>query len=219
MIGRFGASRVNELLPAGQRYLANASSLNLAAAFGAEHSLAGLEAVLTVSFRTLVELTLGGPAVWDLDQAWLRRQYALKDYPPRHAPHTWHQDGALGFDFAAPGANEPGPDALLPMVTCWLPLNPCGRDAPGLELIARRVTRLLPVIALRDEYLRATFPLEAFWRPVLKPGDALLFEGGTLHRTFVTPEMASDRTSIEFRFFRADGIPARLAGDRFIPLG
>jgi hypothetical protein len=50
----------------------------------------------------------------------------------------------------------------------------------------------------------------------LEPGDAVIFSGGTLHRTQVEPHMQSNRTSIELRFFRADAIPARLSADRFV---
>jgi hypothetical protein len=77
---------------------------------------------------------------------------------------------------------------------------------------------LLPVTNLTDAIVRRTFPAETFWRPVLKAGDVLLFWGDILHRTHVTPAMTNDRTSIELRFFPADRLPARLAGDRFFPL-
>ena len=154
----------------------------------------------------------------DVDQCWVRRQYAPRNYPPLHSPHGWHQDGALRFDlFAYSGLPFP-PDAVLDMVTCWIPLIPCGVEAPGLEVVTRWPEGLLAPADLTDECVRARFAPETFLRPAMKPGDALLFRGDILHRTHVTPAMTKDRTSIELRFFPAHNIPARLKGDHFIGL-
>jgi hypothetical protein len=156
--------------------------------------------------------------VADLDQSWVRRQYAPQNYPRWHAPHGWHQDGALKFDFAAYPDGKFPPDAILPMVTCWIALNACGVDAPGLELVSTRLGELLSPTQLTEQAVRARFRTDECWTPALEPGDALLFRGDILHRTHVTPAMTNDRTSIELRFFPADSVPARLAGDRFLPL-
>jgi hypothetical protein len=161
---------------------------------------------------------LGSRAACDVDQSWVRRQYAPRNYPPWHGPHGWHQDGALGFDYLSHGDGTFPPDALLSMVTCWIPLTACGLEAPGLELITRRLEGLLAPGALTDERVRARFADGEFWRPVMEPGDALLFRGDILHRTHVTPAMTKNRTSIELRFFAADCIPARLKSDRFVAL-
>ena len=104
------------------------------------------------------------------------------------------------------------------MVTCWVALTPCGQQAPGLELVRQRLDSLLPSSELIEERVNARFPTERLWRPVLEPGDMLLFSGGTLHRTHVESHMDADRTSIELRFFPAQAIPDRLAGDRFARL-
>ena len=104
------------------------------------------------------------------------------------------------------------------MVTCWIALDACGTDAPGLEFIIRRLDELIKPGALTDESVRREFPEEALWRPVLAPGDAVVFRGDLLHRTYVTPAMTRDRTSIELRFFAADRIPERVKRDRFIPM-
>jgi len=71
---------------------------------------------------------------------------------------------------------------------------------------------------LAEERVRPRFASQEFWRPVMEPGDALLFRGDIIHRTHVTSTMTRDRTSLELRFFSADRVPARLEGDRFIPL-
>jgi hypothetical protein len=160
---------------------------------------------------------LGPQLACDLDQAWVRRQYPPGKYPPLHAPHGWHQDGALGFDFLAePGGMVP-PEAVLPMATCWIALNSCGQDAPGLELVRPRLNTLLAPAELADERVRGRFAPEDFWRPTMEPGDALLFRGDILHRTYVTPLMTRQRTSLELRFFQGNNLPARLQGGQRRP--
>lgn len=138
--------------------------------------------------------TLDAWPLFEPTQAWVRRQYPPHLAPPGHAPHSWHQDGALGHHFQGPGA-------LLDTVTCWCPLVPCGVDAPGIEL-AQRTPELLPLEALR--------PVGPTHAPPLEPGDVLLMAGGVLHRTHVTPAMTGVRTSVELRFYAADVVLARI---------
>ncbi len=209
---------VGRVLAAGERFVETASSLTLGAVFTAEDLPQILAAMARTPIRAWIERVLRGPAACDLEQAWLRRQYAPANYPPLHAPHGWHQDGALGFDFLAHRDTPFPPDALLPTVTCWIPLTPCGVEAPGLELLTRRFDGLLAPADLTEERVRTRFAPKEFWRPAMEPGDVLLFCGDILHRTHVTPAMFNDRTSIELRFFPANNIPGRLARDRFLPL-
>ena len=149
--------------------------------------------------------------------SWVRRQFAPSRYPPGHAPHAWHQDGALGFDFLQP-PTPLGSGGLLAMLTCWVALTPCGRDAPGLELVVEDPQTLLPLAALDDAAIRSGHGVEDFWRPLMCPGDCLTFGGGVLHHTHVSPEMRLDRTSIEMRFFDANRIDPRLHRDRFVAI-
>jgi ectoine hydroxylase-related dioxygenase (phytanoyl-CoA dioxygenase family) len=161
---------------------------------------------------------LSGQFACDVDQAWVRRQYGPQHYPAFHAPHGWHQDGALGFDFLSHENSSFPPDAILPMVTCWIALSPCGAEAPGLELVTQRLETLLAPMDLADARVRTRFTPELFWQPVMEPGDALLFRGDILHRTYVTSAMTKDRTSIELRLFPADNLPPRIKDDRFVRL-
>ena len=158
---------------------------------------------------------LGDHLVCDIDQCWIRRQYAPCNAPPHHAAHSWHQDGALGFDFVAHAGKPLPANALLDMITCWIPLTACGEHAPGLELVQPRIARMFAPAELTESNLRAAFPPDAFERPVMAAGDALLLPGSTLHRTHVSPAMTHDRTSIELRLFATQ--PDRLRGDRFVP--
>jgi ectoine hydroxylase-related dioxygenase (phytanoyl-CoA dioxygenase family) len=206
------------LVPPGQRFVPNASSLTLGAVFSEDTLRAVLDRVRAGPAGAWIRDELGEPVACDLEQAWVRRQYAPQHYPSLHTPHGWHQDGALGFDFLShPEGNFP-PEALLAMVTCWIALGPCGVESPGLELVTRRLEGLLAPAELTDERVRERFAPEQFSRPVMVPGDAVLFCGDILHRTHVTPAMTKDRTSIELRFFQANNFPRRLKDDRCIPL-
>ncbi len=159
---------------------------------------------------------LGPSVAIDADQCWVRRQYTPQSAPSRHRPHSWHQDGALGFDFASSGDTAIPDDALLQMVTCWIALTPCGTDAPGLELVTDRVDRLLSPTLLADGAVARRWPTSRRTRPPLQVGDALVFTGDVLHRTHVSEVMTQTRTSIELRCFRADSIPDRIARDEFV---
>ena len=162
-----------------------------------------------------VRRRLGERLALDLDQCWVRRQYAPANRPAGHAPHSWHQDGALGFDFLGAPSRE---GALLTMATCWIALVPCGVDAPGIEFAGAEQVELLPLPALADAQVRARHPEADRWRPRLEAGDALVFGGGALHRTDLADSMGRDRTSLELRFFPAAHPPPGLRGDRFLTL-
>lgn len=146
-------------------------------------------------------LTYAGldPSTCRLEHSWLRRKV-----PPDCQPHIWHQDGGLGVDFPPhPGSMPP----LTRLLTVWMPLDPCGEDAPGLEFVTRPLDTLLHFAELNDAGLRARFDAEEFWAPVLAPGDALLFGCGTLHRTHYRAGMRQPRTSIEYRLFQDSRTP------------
>jgi ectoine hydroxylase-related dioxygenase (phytanoyl-CoA dioxygenase family) len=128
-----------------------------------------------------------------------------------------HQDGALRFDFIANGERPPRGEDLLAMCTCWIALTPCGADAPGLEWIETPQPRLLRPAELQPKSVAARHKASLLRRPILAPGDALLFDGRLLHRTHLLASMAGMRTSIELRFFGAP-LPARVASDRHIAL-
>ena len=134
----------------------------------------------------------------NVDQAWVRKRYAPVNAPRLYHPNSWHQDGGLGAVFG------PGPESVIPLAplrTCWIPLQDCGGDCPGLEFVRHRLDRLIHFSQLNDLTLRRRFARELFWAPSLELGDGLLFLAGSLHRTYVQPEMRRDRLSVEYRFF------------------
>jgi hypothetical protein len=202
-----------------ERYVPTASSF-IIGALGSESNLTELlRSISTGTAGMWIRNILGWRLLCNLDQSWVRRQYAPSRSPPLHAPHGWHQDGALKFDFQSHVNGDFPRDAVLNMVTCWIPLDSCGLDAPGLELITERLGALVSPRQLQTEFLQTRFTPKKFWQPTLEPGDALLFRGDILHRTHVLPQMTKDRTSIELRFFSVSSVPERLQPDRFIPFG
>ncbi|MCA9538787.1 MAG: phytanoyl-CoA dioxygenase family protein [Myxococcales bacterium] len=176
------------------RYVPTANSLRLDL-----DDVAPLRAALDAALGATLAAALGAPHAWMPDQCWLRRQFAPAHARPPHAPHGWHQDGALGFDFL--GGDPTAPDALLPMLTCWTPLVPCGADAPGLRYEPRRRETLIGLADLASP--------TAFEAPTLTPGDVILLHGGTLHATHATADMTRDRLSVELRCLPHDH-PGRL---------
>jgi hypothetical protein len=141
----------------------------------------------------------------NMDQCWVRKKFAPLQAPdPAYNPQSWHQDGALGVRFPSESGRAVPMTELL---TCWIPLTPCGRDSPGLEFICRRQGALLHFTELDDQALRQRFRPEDFRAPKLELGDVLVFLNGTLHRTYARPEMRQNRLSVEYRIFPARCIP------------
>ena len=215
---RDGPVAASRLVSPGQRFVPTASSFTIGECFAGENLNALVLAILAGPAGGWIRNELNTRIACDVDQSWVRRQYAPQNYPPWHAPHGWHQDGALGFDFSSHGDREFPPGAVLSMVTCWIALTPCGADAPGLEFITRRLKGLCAPAELTEASVGARFAAQEFCRPMLAAGDALSFRGDLLHRTHVIPAMTRNRTSLELRFFPAESLPPRLKGDLFLPL-
>ncbi len=198
----------------GSDFVPESSSFRLRAVAGL--SVADVWSSLSSQVHERCVDTLGQRLAIDVDQCWARRQYAPESAPPRHRPHSWHQDGALGFEFARHGDAAIPDDALLPMVTCWIALRPGGVSAPGLELVIDRVDGMLAPSQLGDIAVDRRWSASRRAQPAIAVGDALVFTGDVLHRTHVSATMTQSRTSIELRCFRADAIPHRLRGDEFL---
>jgi hypothetical protein len=95
------------------------------------------------------------------------------------------------------------------LINAWTPLTASGGEAPGLELVVARVRDLPDTVPADDQYdslqiseatVRERFPEDAIIRPVMVPGDVLVFLGTTIHRTYLRPEMSAHRLSLELRF-------------------
>lgn len=113
----------------------------------------------------------------------------------------WHQDGAfLGNEIRS--------------LNVWLSLSHCGRDAPGLEMVPRRLDRVVECgtrgadfdWSVSDEVVTEV-GAGAVARPVFAPGDALLFDHLLLHRTLTDPAMTATRYATETWFFAPSAYP------------
>jgi hypothetical protein len=151
------------------------------------------------SLGPLFSAAMGQEWICSMEQSWLRKKFAPGQTPASgYHPQGWHQDGALGVQFPM----EPGPAIpVTELLTCWIPLNPCGEDSPGLEFIRRPQATLLHFTELDDPAVRRRFPSHEFWSPALELGDGLVFLNSILHRTCTRPEMRKDRLSVEYRIF------------------
>ena len=164
--------------------------------FGCEELTQPLSAPgLEVLFST----AMGCAWTCNLEQSWVRKKFAPMNAPASmYVEQGWHQDGALGVRFPAESGSVL---AMTELLTCWIPLDACGRDSPGLEFVRGRQTGLLHFTELDDSALRQRFRQEEFWAPELELGDGLIFLNSVLHRTYTRPEMRRNRLSVEYRIF------------------
>ncbi len=117
----------------------------------------------------------------------------------------YHQDSRI-LEVIAP---QLGPMPTL--VNLWVPMHDCGVERPGLEVVNRPLTGLMPTLAkaenyyssigteIAPEHVEREFPAADRWHPVCRAGDFMLFKGTTIHRTYVTPAMTSERISADIR--------------------
>jgi hypothetical protein len=112
-------------------------------------------------------------------------------HPHEMATEGWHQDGA----FMGVGIRS---------LNIWLSLSHCGDDAPGLDVVGRRFDELVETGGEGTFNTWATNPQAAeqvgagaVVRPIFEPGDALLLDHLTLHRTAAAADMTNDRYAIE----------------------
>lgn len=147
----------------------------------------------------LFSQTLGRPWTCKLEHSWVRKKFPPLNTPsPDYRLQNWHQDGALGVEFPP----QPGPAIpITELLTCWIPLNPCGIDSPGLEFIRTPQPALLHFTELDDNALRQRFAPQKFHAPELDFGDGLVFLNTVLHRTHALPVMKQNRLSVEYRIF------------------
>jgi hypothetical protein len=99
----------------------------------------------------------------------------------------------------------------VPLVNVWIPLSACGIEIPGLEVVAAPLADLEETISAGENYyagigveigadrILTKFGTKALYHPPFAAGDALFFQGTTIHRTYVTPAMRRERISIDMR--------------------
>jgi hypothetical protein len=141
---------------------------------------------------------LGEPALVSLNKTTLRRAEPS-------VPGAWHQDGKFMGGVRS--------------LNLWLSLSRCGDESPGLDIVPRRLDRLVTAHtdeAILDYVVSQRVATEVagdrpIVRPIFEPGDALLFDELFLHKTGSDPSMPKPRFAIENWFFGGSGFPADYA--------
>jgi Phytanoyl-CoA dioxygenase (PhyH) len=149
----------------------------------------------SIGLTDIVRGYLGGPPLVAGDKTTLRKAEPS-------VTGAWHQDGKFM-----------GPVRSLNL---WLALSHCGDDAPGLDLVPRRLedhVRTETDEAMMTNQVSQRTAEEAagdrtILRPIFEPGDALLFDELFLHKTASEPTMRKPRYAVENWFFASSGFPA-----------
>jgi hypothetical protein len=156
--------------------------------------------------ETFTAIGLAGPLTGYLGE---RPALSVKKWTLRRVPVTsgtnWHQDGA----FLGQGIRT---------VNFWLALSHCGDDAPGLDIVPKRLDSILPTgtegaifdWSVGESVVQRAAGDASILRPIFEPGDALFFDERFLHRTAVSEQMTSERYAIESWFFA----PSHYPGDQ-----
>lgn len=145
------------------------------------------------------------------EPAILARKWTLRRVPCDGDHGDWHQDGAFM------GRN-------IRSLNVWVALSECGVDAPGIDIVGRRLDDIVPTgthgarmswtvsPTVVDEVAQGTIA-----RPGFSPGDVLLFDHLNLHRTAVDPGMVRDRHAIEAWFLAPSTYAAMTSNDDELP--
>jgi hypothetical protein len=146
----------------------------------------------------LVSRYLGEPALISVHKTTLRKADPA-------IPGAWHQDGFFMGEVRS--------------LNLWLSLSRCGDQAPGLDILPRRLERYVAT-ATEEAALDYTISQQKVEqaagdtpviRPIFEPGDALFFDELFLHQTGSDPSMPNPRYAIENWFFAGSGFPGEYA--------
>jgi hypothetical protein len=158
------------------------------------------EAFARVGVIELVHAYLGERPGISADKCTLRKAEP-------HVGGVWHQDGKFLGDVRT--------------LNLWLALSRCGDEAPGLDIVPRRMDRLLKggpegtffEIHIPPESVEEAAGDTGTMRPIFEPGDALFFDELFLHQTGSDPAMPKPRYAIESWFFGPSAFPSK-----YVPL-
>ena len=154
-----------------------------------------LEAFERARLRELVTGYLGERPALSVNKCVLRRVRP-------DSGSAWHQDGAFLGDVRA--------------LNIWLSLSRCGDEAPGLDIVPRRIDEIVETGTEGAFFNWSVSPAVAaraageagVVRPIFEPGDALLFDDRFLHATATDPSMTKTRYAVESWFFAPSAFPA-----------
>lgn len=124
----------------------------------------------------------------------LAKKWSLRRVAHDSNTGDWHQDGAfMGADIRS--------------LNIWLGLTHCGDTAPGIDVVGRRIDRIVETGTGGAFFswsvgnsVAEDVAAGAVVRPIFEPGDALIFDHFCLHRTAIDPGMMHDRHAVEAWF-------------------
>lgn len=154
-----------------------------------------LETYERAGVRAAVSDYLGERPAISVNKGTLRRA------APKVGTEWWHQDGA----FLGSGIRS---------LNIWLSLNDSGVEAPGLEVVPRRLEEIVEKgtegadfdWSVGDAVVERVSGGRLAW-PHFAAGDALLFDHMFLHRTGTTAQMTKTRYATETWFFAPSAYP------------
>jgi hypothetical protein len=156
-----------------------------------------LEAFREAGLGRLAADFLGAPAAMSAEKTVFRR------VDP--GPFTsWHQDGAFLGE-------------TIRTLDVWIALSHCGRSAPSLEILPRRVPRVLPTGGffswdLDEREIERAYPGYTTVLAQFEPGDAILFDQLCVHRSGHAAGMTEPRLAIECWLFACGNVPDDYTG-------
>jgi hypothetical protein len=165
-----------------------------------------------VGLRDLIRGYLGEPVAVSAQKCTLRKA-------DPSVSGAWHQDGS--FMRAANAGEQAEGTSSTRAFNVWLSLSSCGEEAPGLDIVPRRLDHLVATRGegtdipsqVSDQIAREAAGDAGIIRPHFEPGDALLFDGLFLHQTGSDPAMSRPRFALESWFFGVSAFP-----EGYVPL-
>jgi hypothetical protein len=132
----------------------------------------------------------------------VRKTTLRKTSPKTRAEFGWHQDGA----FLGHGIRT---------LNVWVALTDCGIDSPSMDMIPRRLEKVLPTgtegalfnWSVSPAIVEKVCEIGQPQHLLFKAGDAIIFDEVNLHRTSSLPGMNKDRLAIESWFFAPSCYP------------
>jgi len=159
-----------------------------------------LESFERAGLRSLIDGYLGEHPLMSVQKVTLRKAEPTSG-------GEWHQDGAFMGGVRS--------------LNVWLSLSHCGDEAPGMDIVPRRLDRVLPTGtdgALFEWSVSNALAEEVsgdagIVRPIFEPGDVLFFDDLFLHKTAAERSMPNPRYAVECWFFGASAF-----AQDFVPL-
>jgi hypothetical protein len=137
------------------------------------------------------------PAVRLLDGFSVIRRHKKSPQAGEHTTVAWHRD----FSFV-------GPAGIDRSVNFWIPLTEVGEAAPSIDILVGSHSHMVNVpdetpgiTNISEQWVSEHLGAYPRWTPRCKPGDVMMFDHQTIHRTqLLTAPPSTDRMNFEMRW-------------------